>query len=102
MSKSSDRQSPRWSRSRPGSPVRPEDDVRRDDVHAARDRPGVEVVDGLDAGRLEDVAPDLLEVDALGRRLEEHVDALAEQTHVRGRMSSAMSTEATASAGRSP
>ena len=79
MSKSPDRQSLRAYQESSGLAVRPEDDVGRDDVHAARDGPGMEVVDGLDAGGLEDVPPDLVEVHALGRGLEEHVDSIAEQ-----------------------
>ena len=39
----------------------------------------MEVVDVGDARRVEDVAPDLRELDALGRGLEQHIHGLAQQ-----------------------
>ncbi len=56
-----------------------EHDMRRHDVHARRDRPGVEVVDVVDALSVEDVRPDIGEVDAPGRGLQQNVDRLTQQ-----------------------
>ncbi len=58
---------------------RREHDVCGDDVHPARDRPRVEVVDVADAGRVEDVAADMVEVDTTRRRFQEDVQAVTQQ-----------------------
>ena len=49
--------------------IRPgvEDDMGRHDVHPRGDGPGVEVVNVGHSGRLQDVPPDTLHVDTLGR-----------------------------------
>ena len=56
-----------------------QDDVGRQDVHARRDRPGVEVVAVDDARRVEDVPPDVVEVHVTGRGLEQDIGRLAQQ-----------------------
>ena len=49
------------------------------DIDAARDGPGMKIVDVGHAGRLEDVGPDSLEVDLLWGRLEQDVEGVAQQ-----------------------
>ena len=56
-----------------------EHDMGRHDVHAARDRPGVEVVDVDHARSLADVSLDVAELDPLRGGLEEDVNAVAEE-----------------------
>ena len=76
MSKSSARQRDSSSSASAGSaPL--SSTTRRDDVHARRDRPGVEIVAVDDARRVEDVPPDVVEVHVPGRRLEQDVVARA-------------------------
>ena len=62
-----------------GLSARLEDDVRRDDVDARRDRPGVEVVDIGYTRRVEDVAADIGHLDALWCGFEEDIDRVAQE-----------------------
>ena len=79
MSKSSARQRDSSSSASAASAPRSSDDVRRHDVHARRDRPGVEVVAVDHARRVEDVPPDVVEVHVPGRGLEQDIGRLAQE-----------------------
>jgi len=57
---------------------RREHDVCGDDVHPARDRPRVEVVDVTHPGRVQDVPADVVEIDAAWRGLQQHVEAVTQ------------------------
>ena len=56
-------------------------DMGGDDRQRRGEGPGVQVVHGLDLGQLQEVSPNLIEIDVLRRRLEEHVDGGTEQLH---------------------
>ena len=53
--------------------------VGRHDVHARRDRPGVQVVDVADTLRLEDVRSHFLQLDPFRGRLQQDVDRFAQE-----------------------
>ena len=79
MSKSSDRHAHSASSVAAGSAPSARMTWAETHVHPRRDRPGVEVVAVDDARRIEDVPADVVHVDALRGRLEEHVGRVAQQ-----------------------
>ena len=58
-----------------------DDDVGGDDVHPARDRPDVEIVDLADPGTGEHMPAQHLQVHAARGRLEQYVDRFAQEAH---------------------
>ena len=61
--------------------VRAEDDMRGNNVHPARDRPRVEVMDVPDSWSIEDVLAHMVQIDSARRRLHQDVHAFPEQAH---------------------
>ena len=53
-----------------------DDDVRREHVHAAGDRPDVQIVELAHTGARRDVPADLVDLDIARRGLEQHVECL--------------------------
>lgn len=79
-----------------------DDDMAGHDMHAGGERPGMQVMRINHAARTQQVGADLVEVDAFRRGLQQHVHPSRNKLQGRGRISSAMKTDAMGSANVQP